>query len=142
MLTVFLIVFPALLTPCELFGTGKAVVGAGDGGGPGYTFADGARSPLLGVPGMLLGVAKLPVLFRVFAIGKAGRELVGGPFEARGLGNVVAIMTDVPGVYQAQDARNDSSTVSRSSTSPRKPTRYHHDSGPRNSKYNKSRSRD
>lgn len=35
MLTVFLMVFPALLTPCELLGIGRAVVGAGDGGGPG-----------------------------------------------------------------------------------------------------------
>lgn len=53
-LTVFLILLPALLIPCVLLGTGRAVVGAGDGGGPGYALDEGARRPLLGEPGETL----------------------------------------------------------------------------------------
>ena len=56
--------------------------------------AEGARRPLLGVPGadLLAGVGMPPVLFRVLGIGKAGKAMDGGPLEGRdGRGSVVAI---------------------------------------------------
>lgn len=70
------------------------MVGAGDGGGPEYAFAEGARRPLLGEAGVL-GDVKPPVLFRVFATGRTGRVLDEVLFEARGLGKVVAMMSMV-----------------------------------------------
>lgn len=93
MLTVFLIVLPALLNTGAPLGVGKAVVGAGEGGGP-RTLLDGARNPLFGVVGLLVGVAIPPVLFRVFDIGRAGNEEFGGPFDGRGRGKVVVMMGD------------------------------------------------
>lgn len=93
MLTVFLIVLPALLNAGAPLGVGKAAVGAGEGGGP-RTLLDGARNPLFGVVGLLFGVAIPPVLFRVLVIGRAGKEELGGPFDGRGRGKVVVMMVD------------------------------------------------
>jgi hypothetical protein len=81
-----------------LFGVGKAVVGAGVGGG--RCVLEGARSPLRGVLGAvkdLPGVATPPVFFRVFWTGRAGRADVGGPIEGRdGRGKApVAMITHV-----------------------------------------------
>ena len=98
-LTVFLIVLPALLTAGGPLGVGRAVVGAGEGGGPVRTLADGARKPLFGVVGLAVGVAEPEVDFRGFGRGKAGKEELGGPFEGRDLGKVVVMATrmDHPG---------------------------------------------
>jgi hypothetical protein len=91
-LTVFRMDLPALFTPAPL-GTGRAMVGAGDKGGPlCMDAADGALSPLLGLPGVLVGLAIPPVLFRLFGMGKAGRAPVGGSLDPRRRGNVVAIL--------------------------------------------------
>jgi hypothetical protein len=91
MLTVFLIVLPALLMPGVDLGIGRAVVGAGEGGGPEWTDADGARNPLLGVgvEGDLVGDPMPPVLFRVLGMGRTGREVFAGPIEGRGFGKAV-----------------------------------------------------
>ncbi len=52
---------------------------------------DGARKPLRGVFGVEVGMP--PVLFRVFAKGRAGRAVVGGLFDGRELlGRAVVIM--------------------------------------------------
>jgi hypothetical protein len=87
MLTVFLMVLPALLTPGNL---GLGIVD-GSEGLLGITLADGARRPLLGVLGAdLEDDGMLPVLFRDFEIGKAGRAMFGGPCDGRdGRGSVV-----------------------------------------------------
>jgi len=92
MLTAFRIVFPAPLTAETARGWGRAVVGAGVVGG--RKVVEGARSPLFGVPFVgLVGVVMPPVLFRVFATGRAGKATVGGPLDGRGgLGSVVAIV--------------------------------------------------
>lgn len=93
MLTDFLNVLPAAAVATKLFGWGSAVVGAGLGGG--RFAAEGARRPLLGVPGadrMELTVGMLPVLFRVLLMGRAGRAMSGGPLEGRdGRGKVVVM---------------------------------------------------
>jgi hypothetical protein len=69
------------------------VVGAGVVGG--RKVVDGARRPLLGVfLADLEGVVMPPVLFLVFATGRAGSATVGGPFDGRdGRGSVVAIVS-------------------------------------------------
>lgn len=88
MLTVFLIVLPAVLIPETARGVGRAVVGAGVAGG--RTVVEGARSPVLGVVGidLLIGTDRPPVLFRVLPMGSAGSATVGGPIEGRdGLGS-------------------------------------------------------
>jgi hypothetical protein len=85
MLIVFLMLFPAELTPGVVRNLGRVevpdVVGEGR-----PRFVKGARSPLLGkLGGDVLLFSKLdkvgiaPVLFRVFVIGKAGSAVVGGP---------------------------------------------------------------
>jgi hypothetical protein len=93
-LTVFRMVFPALLIPDTARGCGKAEVGAGVAGGR-KVEVDGARSPLFGVfaPDFLLGELEIPpVLFLVLVTGRAGNATVGGPFDGRdGRGSVVAI---------------------------------------------------
>ncbi len=92
MLTVFLSVLPALLTAGDPLGIGRAVVGAGEGGGPARTLLDGARSPVFGVVGLLLGIAIPPVLFRALEAGKLGKEVFGGPFEGRDRGKIVVMV--------------------------------------------------
>jgi len=96
MLTVFLIVLPAALTPDTDLGEGRDPVGMGDAGG--RRLADGARRPVLGVAGvgLLYGAARLPVLFLVLLTGSAGSAIVGGPFEGRaGLGRAVDILKPI-----------------------------------------------
>jgi hypothetical protein len=89
MLTVFLIVLPAALTPDTDLGWGSDPVGAGVAGGS--RLADGARRPLLGVVGVDL-LARLLLLFLVLLTGSAGSAIVGGEFEGRdGLGSAVDI---------------------------------------------------
>jgi hypothetical protein len=57
---------------------------------------EGARKPLRGVDGAdLVEIADgmLPVLFRVFEMGKAGSAMLGGPLDGReGRGRVVVIV--------------------------------------------------
>ena len=56
---------------------------------------EGARRPLLGVPGadLVEGVEMAPVLLRVLPTGRAGRAVVGGPLEGReALGSVAISM--------------------------------------------------
>lgn len=96
MLTDFRRVFPCGVA--RLLGVGKAVVGAGAGGG--RCVDEGARRPLLGVLGAvndLPGVARPLVLFRVLDTGRAGNADVGGAIEGRdGLGKApVAIVAHV-----------------------------------------------
>ncbi len=100
MLTDFRNVLPAALTPARAFGCGrgKAVVGAGEGGG--RKVEEGALRPVLGVLGvdllgesLELGDVGAPVLFRVFGTGNAGRATVGGPIEGlEGRGSPVDMM--------------------------------------------------
>ena len=90
MLTVFLMVLPAALTP----DTDLDPAGVGMAGG--RRLADGARSPLLGVAGvdLLKDADSPPVLFLVLGTGSAGSAIVGGPIEGRaGLGSAVDILT-------------------------------------------------
>ena len=90
MLTVFLIVLPAALTP----DTDLEPAGVGMAGG--RRVADGARSPLLGVAGvdLLKDADSPPVLFLVLATGSDGSAIVGGPIEGRaGLGSAVDMLT-------------------------------------------------
>lgn len=81
-------------------GVGRAVVGAGEGGGPVKAFVDGARNPLFGVVGLFVGVAIPDVDFRDFGRGKTGKDEFGGPLEGRDLGKVVVMVTkaDHPGI--------------------------------------------
>lgn len=58
-------------------GVGKAVARPGLVGGK--RALEGARRPLLGVLGVLVGEARPEGPFRVFATGRAGRAEVGGP---------------------------------------------------------------
>ncbi len=68
-------------------------MGAGDKGGPlCIDAADGALSPLLGVPCVLRGLTIPPVLFRLFGMGKAGRAVAGGSSDPRIRGNAVVIV--------------------------------------------------
>jgi len=97
-LTVFRIDLPALFIPAP-FGIGRVMVGAGDRGGP---VADGALSPLRGVPRVLVGLPIPPVLLRLFDTGKAGRAPFGGSLGPRGRGSVVAIAVWDEHVYSAQ----------------------------------------
>lgn len=91
MLTVLRIVFP--------LGVGRADVGAGAGGG--RCAVDGARRPVFGVLGDLLGV---PRLFLVLATGNAGRAVVGGPVDGRdGFGKPVDILSGVL-VYRSYES--------------------------------------
>lgn len=93
---------PALFMPAP-FGIGRAPVGAGAKGGPlCIDAADGTRSPLLGVPGVLVGLAISPVLFLLFRMGKAGRELAGGSLGPRSRGSVVAMMVKNPEIRSTQ----------------------------------------
>jgi hypothetical protein len=91
MLTVFRMDLPALFTPVPLE-SARDPFDAGDRGAPCTDAADGTLSPLLGVDGVLVGLAIPLGLFRLFGIGKAGRALVGGSLEPRRRGNVVAIV--------------------------------------------------
>jgi len=96
-LTTFLIDLPGVPmpeTPDTVLGAGRAPVGAGRAGGG--NAADGARSPVFGVLGVdrLVRVGTPPVLFRVLPTGRAGRALVGGPFDGReGRGRAADIMS-------------------------------------------------
>lgn len=90
-LTLLRMDLPAAFTPGTL-GSGRAMVGAGDKGPPCIDADDGILRPLLGVPGVLVGLAIPPVLFRLFGTGKAGRALVGGSLVPRRRGNAVAIL--------------------------------------------------
>ena len=93
MLTVFRIVLPPVTMLETARGWGSAAVGAGVVGG--RNVLDGARMPLLGVLGvdLLAGVVRLPVLLRVLPTGRAGRAVVGGPFDGRAvLGSAVAML--------------------------------------------------
>ena len=95
MLTVFRIVLPTPLTAAGMDrGCANGDVGAGVvGGGP--SAPEGARSPLLGELKDLAGVVGgcKPGAFRVFATGRAGRAILGGPLEGReGFGSVVVIL--------------------------------------------------
>lgn len=93
MLTVFLTALPVDAAVETALGWGSADVGAGVAGG--RNVVDGARRPLLGVVGDLFGpVGMPPVLFLVFATGRAGRATVGGPTEGRdGRGSAVDIVS-------------------------------------------------
>ena len=94
MLTTFLMVLPAGLSPEADLGCGRAPVGAGEGGG--RKAEDGALRPGFGVPGadLLAGVGRAPVLFRVLGMGSAGRAEFGGPSDGRaGLGSAADMMT-------------------------------------------------
>jgi hypothetical protein len=95
MLTVFLIVLPAL-TPDADLDCGPDPIGMGDVGG--CMFVSGARRPLLGVAGVDLKEAESPpVLFLVLLMGSAGSAIDGGPLEGRaGLGSAVDILTFCP----------------------------------------------
>lgn len=110
MLTLFLNVFPApLMGVGRPFGCCSVFVGTGVGG---FRLIDGALRLLRGVLGAvkepegrgMLGrglgngecgeVSALPVLLRDLGTGKAGRAMLGGPFDVDGRdgrGNVVAI---------------------------------------------------
>jgi hypothetical protein len=96
MLTVFLIVLPAALTPDADLDCGPELIVMGDVGG--CMFVDGARRPLLGVAGVDLKEAESPpVLFLVLFMGSAGSAIVGGPLEGRaGLGSAVDILMFCP----------------------------------------------
>jgi hypothetical protein len=96
MLTVFLIVLPAALTPDADLDCGRDPIVMGDVGA--CRFVDGARRPLLGVGGADLKEAESPpVLFRVLLMGSAGSAIVGGALEGRaGLGSAVDILTFCP----------------------------------------------
>lgn len=96
MLTVFLSVLPAALTPDTDLGCGPDPIGMGDVGG--WRLEDGARRPLLGVAGVDLKEAdRPPVLFLVLLTGSAGSAIDGGPLEGRaGLGSAVDISTFCP----------------------------------------------
>ena len=95
MLTVLRMVLLALATCVKAFGCGRALVGAGLGGGCMAT--EGARKPLFGVPGIILAGldGMFPVLFRVLVTGNAGSAIFGGPSEGRdGRGSVVVMTAD------------------------------------------------
>ena len=84
-LIVFLIVFPAALTPGAVRNLGRVVFPPGVVGG-GRCDVEGARSPLFGRLGVdpvskSETVGMLPVLLRVFVVGKAGSADVGGPYD-------------------------------------------------------------
>lgn len=97
MLMVLRIVFPAPLTPGAVRSFGRVVLLPP--GVEGRLDADGARSPLFGNPKLseafrVAMVGTIPVLFRVFVVGSAGRAVVGGPYEGlEGLG-IEAAMTN------------------------------------------------
>lgn len=94
MLTVFRSVLLGVTAVDVDRGCGRADVGAGVGGGA--KVVEGALKPLLGVlEADLLGeVLRFPVLLRVFATGRAGSAIEGGPLEGRdGRGRVVAILS-------------------------------------------------
>lgn len=97
MLTTFLIDFPVGFAPgvkLETWrGVGRPDIGVGDKGGLLYVL-DGTRRPVLGVLlADLEGGARAPVLFLVFGTGRAGRAMLGGPFDGRdGRGSVAAIV--------------------------------------------------
>jgi hypothetical protein len=80
-LMVFLTVFPAPFTPEAVRNFGRAVLLPP--GVEGRLDVEGARSPLFGrVEASAFKVAivgTMPVLFRVFVVGSAGRAVVGGP---------------------------------------------------------------
>jgi hypothetical protein len=80
-LTVLRIVLPAEFTPDTARGCGRAPVGAGDVGA--RYVDDGARNPVFGVPDLLPGVDRAPILLRVLLTGRAGSAVVGGPIEGR-----------------------------------------------------------
>ena len=96
MLTVFRIVLPAAFTPGVSCSFGSEVVDK-DVVGVVYEL-DGARSPLLGKgvcnPAFESDdVGTAPVLFRVFVVGIAGNDVVGGPYNGReGLGMLAAML--------------------------------------------------
>jgi hypothetical protein len=84
MLIVFLILFPAPLTPGVVRNFGRAMLLPP--GVEGRLDVEGARRPLLGKPPPLAAsalrlaiVGTLPVLFLVFVVGNAGNAVVGGP---------------------------------------------------------------
>jgi len=92
MLTVFLKVLPAALTP-DTDRWGSDPLAFGEAGG--RRLDDGARRPDLGVAGvdLLEGAVRLPVLFLVLATGSAGSAIVGGAFDGRdGLGRAVDML--------------------------------------------------
>jgi hypothetical protein len=95
MLIVFRIVLPAAFTPGVLRSFGRAVVGAGVIGG--VCVLEGVRRPLLGkgvcnpiLESAAVGIA--PVLLRVFVVGIAGSEVVGGPYDGRDGRGIAAAM--------------------------------------------------
>ncbi len=100
MLVVFLSVLPAAFTPGVLRGFGRAVIGAGIIGG--VCVLEGVRIPLLGngvcnpiLESAIVGTA--PVLLRVFVVGMAGNEVVGGPYNGRdGRGIAAAMLATAP----------------------------------------------
>lgn len=101
MLMVFLIVFPALLTPGVVRSFDRLVLlppMTGDGLREGSCDVDGARNPLLGKLGVEAvdwkseTVGMLPVLLRDL-VGRAGKAVVGGPYDGLdGLGIEAAIL--------------------------------------------------
>lgn len=110
MLIVFLKVFPTAFTPgvdfleAPLLPTGVGVCGNDD------CDEEGARKPLFGKPGIAAdseddeSVGMLPVLFRVFVVGNAGKADVGGPNDGlEGLGNAAAMLRMFPQSTAPQD---------------------------------------
>jgi hypothetical protein len=101
MLIVFLMVFPAALTPGVVRNFGRVVLPPGVVGG-GICDVEGARSPLFGKLRVedpdwkSESVGMLPILLRVFVVGKAGSAVVGGPYEGPdGRGIAAAIANDL-----------------------------------------------
>jgi hypothetical protein len=95
MLIVFRIVLPAVFTPGIFRTFGGDVVGNGAIGR--VCVLEGVRRPLLGrgvcnptCKSAVVGIA--PVLFRVFVVGIAGNEVVGGPYDGRDGCGVAAAM--------------------------------------------------
>lgn len=99
MLIVFRIVLPAPFTPGVVLNLGRLTLLPPGVAGAERFDAEGARRPLLGNRGgevLILEsvmVGMFPVLFRVFVVGKAGKAVVGGPYEGLdGRGIAAAIM--------------------------------------------------
>ena len=99
MLIVFLMVFPSALNPGVVRNFGKVVLPPGVVG-EGRCDVEGALSPLLGRLGVGASVLRLdvvgtlPVLLRVFIVGKAGNADVGGPYEGPDGRGIEAAMAD------------------------------------------------
>lgn len=125
MLTVFLIVLGVVgFRPETALGCGSADMGEGLGGG-GRFVVEGALSLLWGVWGADLADGMLPVLFLVLLMGRAGKAMLGGPFDGpEGRGSAVVMLarwwksagcgqTTRPRVLELPSCRDPSSSLSQ-----------------------------